>query len=84
LIRQARAAYRDGFTGKLAIHPAQVDALNAVFAPSADAIAAAQRVVAAFAESNGAGVVSLDGRMLDRPDLARARRTLALAGDRGA
>jgi citrate lyase subunit beta/citryl-CoA lyase len=84
LVRQARAAYRDGFTGKLAIHPAQVDALNAVFAPSADAIAAAQRVVAAFAESNGAGVVSLDGRMLDRPDLARARRTLALAGDRGA
>jgi citrate lyase subunit beta/citryl-CoA lyase len=84
LVRQARAAYRDGFTGKLAIHPAQVDALNAVFAPSADAIAAAQRVVAAFAESKGAGVVSLDGRMLDRPDLARARRTLALAGDRGA
>jgi citrate lyase subunit beta/citryl-CoA lyase len=82
LIRQARAAYRDGFAGKLAVHPDQVDALNAVFAPSADAIAAARRVVAAFVESKGAGVISLDGRMLDQPDLARAKRTLSLAGDR--
>jgi citrate lyase subunit beta/citryl-CoA lyase len=81
-MRQARAAYRDGFTGKLAVHPDQVDALNAVFAPSPDAIAAANRVVAAFAESKGAGAVALDGRMLDQPDLARARRTLALADER--
>jgi citrate lyase subunit beta/citryl-CoA lyase len=84
LMRQARAAYRDGFTGKLAVHPDQVEALNVLFAPSADAIAAARRVVAAFAESNGAGVISLDGRMLDQPDLARARRTLALSGERRA
>lgn len=84
LIRQARAAYRDGFTGKLAVHPDQIDALNAAFTPGADAIAAARRVVTAFAESDGAGVIALDGKMLDLPDLARAKRTLALAGDRGA
>jgi citrate lyase subunit beta/citryl-CoA lyase len=84
LMRQAQAAYRDGFTGKLAVHPDQVDALNALFAPSTDAIDAARRVVAAFAGSKGAGVISLDGRMLDQPDLARARRTLALASERGA
>ena len=84
LIRQARAAYRDGFAGKLAVHPDQVDALNTAFTPTADAIAAARRVVAAFAAANGAGVISLDGRMLDQPDLARAKRTLALAGDQGA
>jgi citrate lyase subunit beta/citryl-CoA lyase len=84
LIRQARTAYRDGFTGKLAVHPDQVDALNTVFTPSADTIAAARRVVAAFAESKGAGVISFDGKMLDQPDLARAKRTLSLAGDRSA
>ena len=84
LIRQARAAYRDGFTGKLAIHPDQVDALNDVFAPSAEAIADARRIVAAFAAAEGAGVISLDGRMLDQPHLARAKRVLALvSGDRG-
>lgn len=79
LLRQARAAKRDGFVGKLAIHPAQVDVLNDVFTPSRDDVARAQRIVDAFATSSGAGVVSLDGRMLDRPHLVRARRVIALA-----
>ena len=79
LVRQARAAYRDGFAGKLAIHPDQVVALNGAFAPSAEAIADARRIVAAFAAAEGAGVISLDGRMLDLPNLARAKRMLALA-----
>jgi citrate lyase subunit beta/citryl-CoA lyase len=79
LLRQARAAYRDGFTGKLAIHPDQVDALNDVFAPGADAIADARRVVEAFTASKGTGVVSLDGRMLDQPNLTRAHRILEQA-----
>jgi citrate lyase subunit beta/citryl-CoA lyase len=79
LARQAAAARRDGFAGKLAIHPAQVDVLNRTFRPQGDEIAAAQRIVAAFAAAPGAGVVALDGRMVDRPHLMRARRTLDVA-----
>ncbi|HEY8519927.1 MAG TPA: CoA ester lyase [Gammaproteobacteria bacterium] len=78
LLRQAAAAQRDGFVGKLAIHPAQVEPLNRAFTPSREAIDHAQRVVAAFAATDG-GVVALDGRMLDRPHLEHARRVLALA-----
>jgi citrate lyase subunit beta/citryl-CoA lyase len=76
LMRQARAAMRDGFVGKLAIHPSQVEILNEAFVPDAAAIAEARRVVAAFGGSPG--VVSLDGRMLDRPHLLRAQRILDL------
>jgi citrate lyase subunit beta / citryl-CoA lyase len=79
LRRSALAAQRDGFTGKLAVHPDQVEILNQAFRPSPPDVAAAQAVVAAFAKGNGAGVVSLGGKMLDRPHLLRARRTLALA-----
>jgi citrate lyase subunit beta / citryl-CoA lyase len=79
LARQAVAARRDGFAGKLAIHPAQVGAINRTFCPHADEIAAARRIVAAFEAAPGAGTVALDGRMLDRPHLTRARRTLDLA-----
>lgn len=77
---QARAAKRDGFAGALLIHPDQVAIANEVFGPGADEIERARRIVAAFAASPGTGVVSLDGRMLDRPHLERARRVLALAG----
>jgi citrate lyase subunit beta / citryl-CoA lyase len=77
LERQVRAARRDGFAGKLAIHPDQVEVLNRAFAPTADEVAYARRVVSAF-EGAGVGVVSLDGRMLDRPHLLRARRVLNL------
>jgi citrate lyase subunit beta/citryl-CoA lyase len=79
LRRSALAAQRDGFTGKLAIHPDQVEILHQTFRPSAADVTAAQAVVAAFAKGNGAGVVSHGGKMLDRPHLVRARRTLALA-----
>lgn len=71
----ARAA-RDGFTGMLAIHPAQVPVINAAFTPSAAQVAEAEAVVAAFAASPGAGVVSLDGRMLDAPHLKQAQAVL--------
>lgn len=72
-------AAADGFTAKMAIHPAQVAAIHAAFTPSATAIAEAEAVVAAFAAAPGAGVVSVDGRMLDRPHLTLAERLLARA-----
>lgn len=75
----AANARRDGFSGMLAIHPAQVAVINAAFAPGAEEIARARRIVAAFAEHPGAGTLGLDGEMLDRPHLVQARRTLALA-----
>jgi citrate lyase subunit beta / citryl-CoA lyase len=81
--RVAAAAHRDGFSGKLAIHPDQVEILNRAFRPTAEAIAAAHAVVAAFTTAGGAGVVAYNGRMLDRPHLMRARRVLALAAAAG-
>lgn len=76
----AEAAAADGFVGKLAIHPAQVAVINAAFTPSEAAVDHARRVVAAFAAAPEAGVVALDGQMLDRPHLVNAERTLARAG----
>ena len=75
----ARGA-RDGFTGMMAIHPVQVGAINAAFTPSADALAAARRVVAAFAANPVAGALQLDGRMIDAPHLKQAQALLARAG----
>ncbi|HVP84927.1 MAG TPA: CoA ester lyase [Rhizomicrobium sp.] len=72
----ARAAQREGFSGMLAIHPDQVEIINAAFTPSETDVAHAKRVVEAFA--SGAGVASLDGRMLDQPHLVQARHVLAL------
>jgi citrate lyase subunit beta / citryl-CoA lyase len=68
---------RDGFSGMLALHPAQIPAINAAFTPSTDDIAWAQRVVQAFAANPGAGALQIDGRMLDAPHLKQARRILA-------
>jgi citrate lyase subunit beta / citryl-CoA lyase len=76
LERYARAAQREGFTGMLAIHPDQVEPINAAFLPSAADVEHAKKVVAAFA--SGAGVASLDGKMLDQPHLKQARHVLAL------
>ena len=73
------AARRDGFSGKLAIHPDQIAVINAAFAPTDAEREHAQRVVAAFATAPAAGVVSLDGRMIDRPHLLQAQRILAVA-----
>ena len=77
LKRAARAAQREGFTGMLAIHPGQVEIINAAFTPSPEDVAHAKKVVAAFAD--GAGVASLDGKMLDQPHLKQAEHILALA-----
>ncbi|BAB52364.1 HpcH/HpaI aldolase/citrate lyase family protein [Mesorhizobium japonicum] len=70
-------AVRDGFTAKMAIHPGQVSVINAVFTPSPEAVAQAKEVVEAFARSVGAGVISLNGKMYDRPHLRLAERLLA-------
>ncbi len=79
LRRDTEAARRDGFTGRLAIHPAQVPVINEVFTPTAGQIEKAKAVVAAFAAQPGAGAVGIDGKMYDRPHLARAQRLLAQA-----
>ena len=76
---EARAAIRDGFTGKVAIHPAQVPIINAVFTPTEEDIAEARAVVKAFADAGNPGVVGLDGKMLDRPHLRQAERVIAQA-----
>lgn len=73
---ECEAARRDGFTAKMAIHPAQVAIINEVFTPSRDMIAKAREIVAAFAAEPEAGVVSLNGEMLDRPHLVKAQRLL--------
>jgi citrate lyase subunit beta/citryl-CoA lyase len=77
LAAYAARGKRDGFSGMLAIHPAQVAAINTAFAPSPDEIAWAERVVAAFAQNAGAGAIQLEGRMLDMPHLQSARRVLS-------
>jgi citrate lyase subunit beta/citryl-CoA lyase len=79
LRRGCEEARRDGFTGKMAIHPAQVPVINAVFTPTPDAVAKAQAIVDAFAAAPGAGVVGIGGVMYDRPHLARAEALLARA-----
>ncbi|MBL8578620.1 MAG: CoA ester lyase [Mesorhizobium sp.] len=76
-------AERDGFTGKLAIHPAQVPIINEVFTPSREAVDQANALVAAFADAGNPGVVALEGRMYDIPHLKRAQRLLARARDAG-
>jgi citrate lyase subunit beta / citryl-CoA lyase len=76
---EAEAARRDGFTAKMAIHPAQVPVINAVFTPSPETVARARRIVNVFAENPGLGVVGMDGEMLDMPHLRRAERILAQA-----
>jgi len=76
---EAEAARREGFTGKLAIHPAQVAVINAAFTPSAEEVRHAEEIVAAFEAHPDAGVLSVDGRMVDRPHLVQARRVLERA-----
>jgi citrate lyase subunit beta/citryl-CoA lyase len=72
---------REGFTGKLAIHPAQVPIINAAFTPSAEEVAHARKVVELFAANPGAGVIGLEGKMLDRPHLVQAQKLLARLGE---
>ncbi len=76
LQQYAATARRDGFTGMMAIHPAQVPIINKAFTPADDEVAFAKKVVAAFDSQSGTGVVGIDGKMLDRPHLIQARRIL--------
>lgn len=73
--RRAQAARRDGFVGKLAIHPAQLEPIHKAFAPTPDEIAWARKVIELM--SGAAGAVALDGRMIDRPHVRQAERILA-------
>ncbi|HEX3710813.1 MAG TPA: CoA ester lyase [Pseudolabrys sp.] len=77
LRRDTEIARRDGFAGRLAIHPAQVPVINEVFTASAAQIERAKTIVAAFAAKPGAGTVGIDGKMYDRPHLKRAQELLA-------
>ncbi len=80
---ESEAARREGYAGKMAIHPAQVPVINEVFTPSPEAVERARRIVALFAENPDAGVIGLDGEMLDRPHIRRAERILAAAAAAG-
>ena len=74
---EALEARRDGFTSKMAIHPAQVAVINDVFTPAPEEIAKAEAIVRAFADHPTSGVVGIGGVMYDRPHLTRAERLLA-------
>lgn len=73
-------AMRDGFTGMMAIHPAQIEIINTAFTPSEEAVTHAQRVVAAFAANPDAGALQLDGKMIDAPHRKQAEALLKRAG----
>lgn len=77
LRRECEAAQCDGFAGKMAIHPGQIEIINEIFTPSEESIAKARAIVAAFAAEPRAGVIGLNGEMLDLPHLTKARRLLA-------
>lgn len=79
LQKRAEKVRRDGYRGMLAIHPAQVDVINAAFMPTAEEIAAAREIVDVFAANPGVGTIGHKGAMLDRPHLARAQALLKLA-----
>lgn len=81
LARETAEAAADGFAGKLCIHPDQIAPVNAAFLPAPERIAWARRVIAGFAANSGAGVFTLDGKMIDRPHLRLAERILAAGED---
>lgn len=70
---------RDGFTGMMALHPDQLPIIAAAFTPSPEAVAHARAVVEAFEAAPGAGVLMLEGKMIDAPHLKAARAVLARA-----
>ena len=78
LAAESAAARRSGFTAKMAIHPAQITAINTAFSPSAEELAWARKVVAVFAANPDSGTIALDGKMVDKPHLTLARRLLGL------
>ena len=78
LREECNDARRDGFLGKIAIHPDQVAVINECFTPSAAEIAHAQAVIDAFAANPGAGTLSLEGKMIDMPHLKQAERLMSI------
>ena len=80
----SEAGRRDGFTARMAIHPAQIPVINEVFTPSAEAIAQAKTIVDAFEANPGAGTLAINGVMADQPHLVRAKRLLERAAARKA
>ena len=82
LLAEARQARQMGYSGKLIIHPAQIEPVHRAFTPTEEEVAHARRVVAAFevAEAQGEGVIALDRQMIDAPVVARARELLAGEG----
>jgi len=80
LAREVRASRRAGFSGKIAIHPDQVDGINQGYSPDEEEVRHATAVVDAFQRAGGAGAVQLEGKMLDKPHLTQALRVLAAAG----
>jgi citrate lyase subunit beta / citryl-CoA lyase len=74
--RECGAARRDGFSGKMAIHPTQIPIINEAFTPSREAVTHAKAIVDAFTANPEAGVVAIGGVMVDKPHLTRARRVL--------
>lgn len=78
LKRAAENAHADGFSGMLAIHPAQIPIINAAFTPSEEELAEARAIVAAFQSNPDAGALQIDRRMIDRPHLKLAQRVLGI------
>ena len=76
-----RRSRRDGFMGRIAIHPDQVDAINRCFTPSDKEVAEARRIAAVFAANPDLGTIGIDGKMYDIPHLKAAHKTLAAAGE---
>jgi citrate lyase subunit beta / citryl-CoA lyase len=81
LAAECAAARRSGFVAKMAIHPAQLSAINRAFSATEEELAWARKVIAVFTENPDAGTVALDGKMVDRPHLTLARRLLGLGGE---
>ena len=79
--RECAEARDMGFDGKTIIHPAQIETCNIAFTPSADEVAQARKIIAAFdlPENRGKGVIALDGRMIERLHAAAALRTVMIA-----
>jgi citrate lyase subunit beta/citryl-CoA lyase len=77
LAASCRCSRRDGFVGRIAIHPDQVETINRCFSPSDEDVAHARRIVQAFAERPDAGTIGIDGKMYDIPHLKQARSLLA-------
>lgn len=84
-MREVRLIKQMGFDGKSVVNPNQISLVHAAFAPTEEEVRKARRVIeaAADAEARGLGVISLDGKMIDKPIVVRAERVLALAGASG-